>query len=105
MNNWDALASSKWVRREVTGRVDDEGRAVFERLDKSTYLEESFSFLCTRWWWGGHVVSFFLFGPRSSRHRCRPTGGAIGQLAGLGRLLSTSLKNRMYGACRGPVQM
>ena len=37
---------------------------------KSTYLEESFSFLDMRWQCGGvHVVSFFLFGPRSSRHR------------------------------------
>ena len=30
---WDALASRKWVGMEDTGRVDDEGRAVFERVD------------------------------------------------------------------------
>ena len=32
-DSWDALASKKWVRREDTGRVDDEGRDVFERVD------------------------------------------------------------------------
>ena len=30
---WDALASKKWVRMESTGRVNDEGRAVSERVD------------------------------------------------------------------------
>ena len=33
------LGSSKWVRRGDTGRVDDEGRAVFERVD---LMEEFF---------------------------------------------------------------
>ena len=32
-DSWDALASKKWVRMEDTGRVDDEGKAVFERVD------------------------------------------------------------------------
>ena len=27
-DNWDALASKKWIRMEDTGRVDDEGRVV-----------------------------------------------------------------------------
>ena len=31
--SWDALASRKWVRREDTGCVYDEGRALFERVD------------------------------------------------------------------------
>ena len=32
-NDWGALTSKKWVRMEDTGRVDDEGRAVLERVD------------------------------------------------------------------------
>ena len=27
-DNWDALASKKWIKMEDTGRVDDEGRVV-----------------------------------------------------------------------------
>ena len=30
---WDALASKKWVRMEDSGRVDDEGRPILERVD------------------------------------------------------------------------
>ena len=29
----DALASKKWVRMEDSGRVDDEGRPILERVD------------------------------------------------------------------------
>ena len=36
---WDALALKKWVRMEDTGRVDDEGRAVCERVNP---MEEFF---------------------------------------------------------------
>ena len=32
-DDWDALASRKWVRMEDTDRVDDEGRAVLERVE------------------------------------------------------------------------
>ena len=32
-DDWGALASKKWVRMEDTGCVDDEGRAVLERVD------------------------------------------------------------------------
>ena len=28
-DNWDALASKNWIRMEDTGRVDDEGKAVW----------------------------------------------------------------------------
>ena len=30
---WDALASKKWVRKENSSRVDDEGRPILERVD------------------------------------------------------------------------
>ena len=32
-DSWDALASKKWVRMEDSGRVDDEGRSILERVD------------------------------------------------------------------------
>ena len=32
-DSWDALASKKWVRMEKSGRVDDEGRPILERVD------------------------------------------------------------------------
>ena len=32
-DSWDALASKKWVRMEESGRVDDEGRPILERVD------------------------------------------------------------------------
>ena len=32
-DSWDALASKKWVRMEDSGRVDDEGRPILERVD------------------------------------------------------------------------
>ena len=32
-DSWDALASKKWVRMEESGRVDDEGRPVVEKVD------------------------------------------------------------------------
>ena len=32
-DSWDALASKKWVRMEDSGRVDNEGRPVLERVD------------------------------------------------------------------------
>ena len=32
-DSWDALASRKWVRIEDTGRVDDEGRPILEKVD------------------------------------------------------------------------
>ena len=32
-DTWDALASRKWVRMEDSGRVDDEGRPVLEKVD------------------------------------------------------------------------
>ena len=38
-DSWDALASKKWVRMEESGRVDDEGRPILERVD----LMEAFS--------------------------------------------------------------
>ena len=39
--SWDALASKKWVRMEESGRVDDEGRPILERVD----LMEAFRFI------------------------------------------------------------
>ena len=30
-DSWDALASKKWVRRENTGRVDEEDKEVSEK--------------------------------------------------------------------------
>ena len=30
---WAALASKKWVRMEWSGRVDDEGRPILERVN------------------------------------------------------------------------
>ena len=33
MGQLGQLASKKWVRMEDTGRVDDEGRAVLEKVD------------------------------------------------------------------------
>ena len=32
-DSWDALASKKWVRMEESGRVDDEGRPILEKVD------------------------------------------------------------------------
>ena len=32
-DSWEALASKKWVRMEDSGRVDDEGRPILERVD------------------------------------------------------------------------
>ena len=32
-DSWDALASKKLVRMEESGRVDDEGRPILERVD------------------------------------------------------------------------
>ena len=32
-DSWDVLASKKWVRMEESGRVDDEGRPILERVD------------------------------------------------------------------------
>ena len=32
-DSWGALASKKWVRTKNTGRVDEEGREVFEKVD------------------------------------------------------------------------
>ena len=32
-DSWDALASEKWVRMEESGRVDDEGRPILERVE------------------------------------------------------------------------
>ena len=32
-DSWDALASKNWVRMEESGRVDDEGRPILERVD------------------------------------------------------------------------
>ena len=31
-DSWDALASKKWVRMEESGRVDDEGRLILEKV-------------------------------------------------------------------------
>ena len=31
-DSWDVLASKNWVRMEDSGRVDDEGRAILERV-------------------------------------------------------------------------
>ena len=42
-DSWDALASKKWMRMEDSGRVDDEGRPILERVD----LMEAFSRACT----------------------------------------------------------
>ena len=39
-DGWEALTSNKWVRMEDNGRVDDEGRAVSERVD---LMEEFFT--------------------------------------------------------------
>ena len=30
---WNALASKKWLRMEDSGRVDDEGEPILERVD------------------------------------------------------------------------
>ena len=38
-DSWDALASKKWVRRENTGRVDEEDKEVLEKVD---LMEEFF---------------------------------------------------------------
>ena len=32
-DSWSALESKKWVRMEESGRVDDEGRPILERVD------------------------------------------------------------------------
>ena len=32
-DSWDALASKQWVRMEDSGRVNDEGRPILERVD------------------------------------------------------------------------
>ena len=32
-DSWNALASKKWVRMEESGRVNDEGRPIPERVD------------------------------------------------------------------------
>ena len=32
-DSWDALVSKKWVRMEDSGRVDEEGRSILERVD------------------------------------------------------------------------
>ena len=32
-DTWDALALKKWVRMQESGRVDDEGRPILERVD------------------------------------------------------------------------
>ena len=32
-DSWDALASKRWVRMEDSGRVDDEGRPILEKVD------------------------------------------------------------------------
>ena len=32
-DSWDALASKKWARMEDSGRVDDEGRPILEKVD------------------------------------------------------------------------
>ena len=32
-DRWDALASKKWVRLEDSGRANDEGRPILERVD------------------------------------------------------------------------
>ena len=32
-DSWDALVSKKWVRMEESGRVDDEGRPILEKVD------------------------------------------------------------------------
>ena len=43
-DSWDALASKKWVRMEDSGRVDDEGRPILERVE----LMEAFSTVRSR---------------------------------------------------------
>ena len=32
-DSWDALASRRWVRMEESGRVDDEGRTILEKVN------------------------------------------------------------------------
>ena len=32
-DSWDALASKKWVRMEDSGRVDDGGKPILEKVD------------------------------------------------------------------------
>ena len=32
-DSWDALAPKKWVRMQESGRVDDEGRPILEKVD------------------------------------------------------------------------
>ena len=32
-DSWDAPASKKWMRMEESGRVDDEGRPILEKVD------------------------------------------------------------------------
>ena len=49
----DALASKKWVRMEESGRVDDEGRPILERVD---LMETFFTVRCKIVYlevWGG----------------------------------------------------
>ena len=36
---WEALASKRWVRMEDTGQVDDEGKAVFERVELMEFFD------------------------------------------------------------------
>ena len=45
---WDALASRKWARMEDSGRIDDEGRPVVEKVD---LMEESFANIHRQIFW------------------------------------------------------
>ena len=47
-DSWHALASKKWVRMEESGRVDDEGRPILEKVEAfSTVRSKSHVF--SRW--------------------------------------------------------
>ena len=61
-DSWDTLASKKWVRMQESGRVDDEGRPILERVD---LMEAFFAgvhrlFRCASVG-GGCVCSYRLF--------------------------------------------
>ena len=79
-DSWDALASKKWVRMEDSGRVDDEGRPILERVDlmDAFFTVRSKNHVCRRvrffgGGWVAHVPFLFsflglVFGLKGSAH-------------------------------------
>ena len=49
-DRWEGMASGEWVRLEDTGRVDEEGRPVFEKVD---LMEEFFANIYRQVWHRG----------------------------------------------------